>query len=143
MALDEEVKSAEKQRYFVGSAKIHLKHLNFGIESTNLTIDSKNVDRLIQVFKLEGCLRLDLEHHIPAVISEQTLHESLAYSRIDSTELHRRQNPPTLLLAENIYLPCLHGKHRIAAARTLLLPGNTWWTVDLYLDRWLTLVIIW
>ncbi len=141
MALNEGANFAEKQRYFIGSAKIHLKHFDFGVHSTSLTLDTKNIDRLIQVFKLEGCLRLDLEHHIPAIISNQTLQESLARSAVDGTELHRQQSPPTLLFPEDTYLPCLHGKHRIAAAKTLLLPGNTWWTVDLYLDSQLNVTI--
>lgn len=128
MAHDEERRFTEKQYCFLGSAKVHLKHLNFDVyesQSTSLTLDTRNIDRLIQVFKLEGCLRLDLEPHIPAIISQETFQKSLAHSKVDNT---------ALLFPEHIHLSCLHGKHRIAAAKTLLLPGDTWWIVDLYQD---------
>lgn len=137
MAYNEEARFAEKQNHFVGCAKVHLKHLTFdlnGSQPADLTIDPKNVERLIQVFKLEGCLRLDLAHHIPAVINAQFLRESLRHSQIPETSLYGRQNPPALSFPDNTYLLCLHGKHRIAAAKNILLPGDMWWTVDLYLD---------
>ena len=31
-------------------------------------------------------------------------------------------------------IKCVHGKHRIAAAKEVLLVGNKWWVVDLYAE---------
>lgn len=137
MAYNEEARFAEKQAHFAGCAKVQFKHLTFDVnhsQPTILALDPKNVERLIQVFKLEGCLRLDIAHHIPAIVNAQTLRESLYQSQVPENTLHGRQNPPALRFPDNTYLLCLHGKHRIAAAREILLPGDTWWTVDLYLD---------
>lgn len=137
MASNEEARFIEQQTHFAGCAKVQFKHLTFDLnesQPTSLTIDAKNVERLIQIFKLEGCLRLDLAHHIPAIINAQTLRESLYRSQVPDSGLAARQNPPALFFSDNIHLLCLHGRHRIAAAKEILLPGNTWWTVDLYLD---------
>lgn len=129
---NEELRKFEKkQSCFRGSAKIHLKHINF--ECDDLYLDPKNVARLLQVFQLEGCFRLDLEHHIPAIIDEDELRRSLQKSGIASGDLFRRQAPPTLDLdTSTTTLKCLHGRHRIEAAKEHLLPGDKWWTVDLY-----------
>ena len=136
--MDEEEKFAAKQSRFHGSAKIHIKHFVFRqINSqlpTDLTLDPRNIERLTRIFKLEGCLRLDLEHHVPAVISDESLANSLRQSGVRVGDLRKRGSPPMLALPENFNLVCLHGKHRIAAAKKILLPGNKWWTVDLYSD---------
>ena len=135
--MSEEERFVEKQSKFYGSAKIHLNHLvfyPFGSQlSTELTLNPKNLERLTQIFKLEGCLRLDLEH-VPAIISNEILANSLRHSRVNFEDLRRRGSPPTLEFPEGFTLQCLHGKHRIAAAKNILLPGNKWWTVDLYSD---------
>ncbi|KAL6716955.1 hypothetical protein ACLMJK_004868 [Lecanora helva] len=135
--MSEEEKFAEKYSRFYGTAKIHLKHLVFQSTSelpSQLTLNPKNVERLTQIFRLEGCQRLDLEHHVPAIISKEDLDSSLQLSGIGVEDLRRRASPPTLYLPEAKPLICLHGKHRVAAARNVLLPGNKWWTVDLFSD---------
>ena len=42
-------------------------------------------------------------------------------------------DPPALRLPARHQLTCLHGRHRIQAARETLPPTEAWWTVDLYL----------
>ena len=123
----------EKPLYFRGSAKIHLKNLQFEIEDIpgGRTLDPKNVARLIRIFNLEGCLRLDMEHHIPAIINEDVLRRGIARSDIRRSEMFKCQSPPFLNLNTSA-LRCLHGRHRITAAKEFLLPGDKWWTVDLY-----------
>ncbi len=144
--MSEEERFAEKQAKFHGSAKIHFRHLVFHQPnsqiSADLNLDPKNVQRLTQIFRLEGCLRLDLEHHVPAIISDDILAQSLYQSGVRSEDLRRRGSPPTLDLPEGFGVLCLHGKHRIAAAKNVLLPGNKWWTVDLYSNSLSALKVI-
>ncbi|KAK3167632.1 hypothetical protein OEA41_010759 [Lepraria neglecta] len=98
-------------------------------------VDPKNVTRLTQIFELEGCHRLDLEHHVPAIIDDKVLQSNLRLSNITSLDLMQRI-PPKLKLPADFNLDCLHGKYRIAAAKSFLyLPDDKWWTVDLYSDR--------
>lgn len=132
---DELQRFEEKQSCFRGSAKIKLKHLQFETENPELLVlDPENVKRLVQVFQLEGCLRFDLERHIPAIIDENDLFRALQNSQSVSGDLFKRQGPPSLYLYSKTTLKCLHGRHRIAAAREFLLPGDKWWIVDLYSD---------
>ena len=142
--MNEEERFAERQSKFQGSAKIHLKHFDFFEDSeipAALKLDDKNVGRLMQIFKLEGCKRLEPEHHIPALIEETVLEQSLVQSGLQLGSL--RDIPPVLELPDNYRLVCLHGKHRIAAANRFLLPGNKWWTVDLYLKSLWKMERIW
>ena len=120
----------QKQSNFRGSAKIDLRHLNFDSDTSYL--DPKNITRLVQIFELEDCLRLELEHRIPAVISDDVLQHSLNTSGFNRNDLFTPGIPPKLEFPAQIALKCLHGKHRIAAAREFLEPLEKWWTVDLY-----------
>ena len=135
MDADEQIRFAEKQSCFRGSAKIHLKHLkceNVAKEDQRLFLDPKNVARLVQIYKLEGCLRLDIEHHVPAIIKESELQKSLSISNVDGVDLLKRGSPPELEFSDDVTLICLHGRHRLEAAKEFLLPGDRWWIVDLY-----------
>ena len=126
-----------KQRHFNGSARIELNKLDFTASqdpSASSYLDPKNVARLARIFSLEGCLRLDLDHHVPALVSDAQLQQALIRSHVEAAALANHQSPPLLIFPESTILRCLHGKHRIAAARSILEPGDKWWTVDLYSD---------
>jgi hypothetical protein len=62
----------QKQYHYRGRAKISLHHLKFEDENVagGRTVDPKNIARLVEVFESEGCLRLEAENHIPALIGE-------------------------------------------------------------------------
>ena len=126
-------KFIEKRGQFYSSAKVHLRHLHFDTSNEASTLDPKNVDRLIQVFKLEGDLRLELEHRVPALIELNTLSTSCRQSHVNRDQLYL-PDPPKLEFPEGFSLLCLNGKHRIEATRKTLLPVDRWWTVDLYSD---------
>ena len=125
---------ALRRQLFRGSAKIRLDCLFFEDDPYGEFVDPKNVTRLIQIFELEGCLRLDIEHHIPVLIEQDLLEECIAQTLIDPAKLLNGDIVPELELPPNTKLNCLHGRHRIAAARKFLLPVDRWWTVDLYLE---------
>ena len=124
-----------KQASYRGSARVDFKFLRFKKTGEQEPfLDPKNTARLVTIFELEGCLRADFEHHIPAVISEAVLHEGLAKSRISSSVLLDPQCQPNLDFPKDTVVKFLDGRHRIAAGRTHLMPGDKWWTVDFYLD---------
>ena len=78
---------------------------------------------------------MDLEYHIPVIINNSLLRESLQKSHIVNRDLLQQNVPPELDLPPDYSLRCLHGKHRIAAAKKFLyLPADKWWVVDLYSD---------
>ena len=125
----------QKQYHYRGCAKISLHNLKFEDENVagGRTVDPKNIARLIEVFESEGCLRLEAENHIPALIGETPLGDCLRNSSVSQAALlDFRQDPPFLHLADGQCLVALHGKHRIKAAENFLEPFDRWWVVDLY-----------
>ena len=129
----------ERQKHFRGRAKIKLSNLSFVRDkNTSLELSAKNVSRLVAVFSTQGCLRLDEENYIPACISGQALNSALERSRLQSEQLSAPYDPPFLDLGD-YRLICLHGRHRIEAAKLFLGPFDEWWVVDLYDDSMLQL----
>ena len=124
----------DKQANYRGCARIDLKFLSLAETHGEAShLDERNVARLVQVFELEGCLRSEIEHRAPVLISELDLQTSLQRSGFAPQSLID-QSQPMLDFPQGTYLRCLHGKHRIMAASQHLMPGDKWWSVDLYLD---------
>ncbi|KAA8647895.1 uncharacterized protein ATNIH1004_006597 [Aspergillus tanneri] len=125
----------ERYEHFRGHAKVGLEHLEFETPLYGSRVyDQKNVNRLVRVFELEQCLRLEPAHHIVAIIDNETLQQAVTLSDVTEEQLRDASNLPWLFLPEGYRLSCLYGKHRIAAAKKFLLPGDRWWSVTLYGD---------
>lgn len=138
MAADNsEAQNCLHQRHaFCGSIKCPIRRLRY--ESINVDprqLDFKNVARLVGVFKLEGCRRLESQNHVPALISRAALHTLLEHipRGQSSLDLKDKDGVPFLVDPPND-LTCLHGRHRIEAAKKYLHPDDKWWVVDLYAD---------
>ena len=133
-----EKRQANLQSNFQGTAKVLLRHLSFPSQQENragdLHLNHRNIARLVQIFNIEGCHRLDPANHIPVLIDEDSLQQSLVQSGLTKVDLLKKHTPPLLRLEETAVLDCLHGRHRIAAAHEFLLPVDKWWAVDLYFD---------
>lgn len=115
---DEQSLFRRKRAHFKGSAKVPLSLLRSDASST-FTLDEKNVLRLVQIFKLEECHRLDPTHHVPATISHQSLEEALQNAGQEHHILMDSDDPP-LIRPEG--LTVLHGRHRLKAAQIYLDP---------------------
>lgn len=126
--LNEEISSSLQ-----GTAKVALNFLSFddpdGHEDVR-DLDRDNVERLVKIFELEGCNRLDPTHSIPGSISADALKSSLQHSQLTMEDLTRAQ-PPALHLPSGAQIECLQGKHRVAALRGFK-KLHHWWTVRLY-----------
>jgi hypothetical protein len=73
-------------------------------------------------------------NRIPAIIEDTILQTGLEQLAIntDAFKALSNSNPPTLDLGRDVKLECLHGQHRILAAKEFLAPSKRWWVVDLY-----------
>ena len=113
-----------------GTAKVALDSLSFDPLDQP---DRHNVERLVKMFRIEGCNRLNPIHFVSGAVAADVLQASLAYSNLTADDL-RSSTPPTLRLPHGAQIDCLHGKHRVAALREsrYLSP---WWTVRLYVGR--------
>jgi hypothetical protein len=132
----------ETQTYFRGSAKIAIRSLEFGSQEREgvRLLEGKNVSRLLKIFETEGCDRLDPEHHIAALIGQDAFNRALQISRLErATLMDREEVPPRLELDADDRITCLHGQHRIEAAKQYLNGSDKWWIVDLYLEGIVTI----
>ena len=144
-AREEEIQlEVEKRLKFQGTARIGLHHLNFPRDDAK-GLHRKNVDRLKAIYQQHGCRRLEVQHHIPAIVDEGSLNVAIAAAGISPTTLAR---PPTadgypeLVLPNGHRLECLHGRHRIQAGKEFLPARDQWWTVDLYLTGMMELCLV-
>ena len=133
ISLQDQKLAAERRLKYRGTAIIRLESLHFPCDATR-ELNRKNVDRLKKCFRKEGCRRLEVENHIPATIDESRLQEAVTASGFRSNDLltNQREGYPELKLPPSYRLTCLHGQHRIQAAREVLAQRNAWWAVDLY-----------
>ena len=138
-ALEEESKNEEEKSIkYKGTAHIRLKWLHFRWNEPR-ELNSKIVQDLISCFQ-KDCRRLDIRNHIPALINQQDLDSALRVSKILKGVLptNSQHEYPELDFWAGYQLECLHGRHRIQAAKQVLSPPNKWWTVDLYLTGMIT-----
>lgn len=130
-AIDERV-YRDKLAKYLGSARVWITHLDFPYPSRQ--INRRIITQLKRDFDGEGCIKEQPDHRIPAVIDNSVLRAGLQRLAI-STETFRatsKDNPPQLHLGSGIKLECLHGQHRVVAAKEHLVPSLRWWIVDLY-----------
>lgn len=134
----EVISSDERQIYYKGMAKIKLGHLVFdnGDVKGGRCLDKRNVRRLVEVFRIEGCKPYEPEHRISALVSRQQLQEALDLSGILETDLRQQQSSPRELhFNTDRVLQCLYGKHRIEAAQIFHEDSrDKWWIIELYDD---------
>lgn len=127
--------AAERSRAYRGAAKVQIRHVLF--EDNNQLgarpVDPKNVARLLKIYELEGCFRLEPEHHVPVLISSEALSAALRAAQLEAGSLMTCGEPPSLDLP---YFPIvgLHGIHRLKAANQHLDPDDKWWVVNFYLN---------
>ena len=124
MALQEESElEREKGIKYRGTARIRLKWLCFQRKG----FDVKNVQHLMSCFQ-KDCRRLDIRNHIPAVISQEDLDSALQVSDIPHGIMLTvsREEYSELGFWIGYQLECLHGRHRIRAAKHCLLPSDKW-----------------
>lgn len=120
---------AEKKIEFLGTARVALRWLHF----TDGFINLKHVRKLQSIFR-KDCQRIDVHNHVPAVIDQQYLARALREANISANVLLKTvvKDLPNLDFWPGFQLECLHGKHRIKAAKDVLLLSDAWWIVDFY-----------
>lgn len=129
-----------------GSALVRFEYLNWNeyLEQNEAKRpDPEHVEHIKRIFRKEGCRRLQVRRHIPAVVDQHRLDVALE-------DAQRKGRWKTGTLPSNVAtidtqdgypelefpggIECLHGRHRIQAGREWLPPTEKWWIVDLYLS---------
>ncbi|KAJ5588730.1 hypothetical protein N7537_011408 [Penicillium hordei] len=132
---EEEVQLAsERQLKYIGTAKVNISQIQFDPPLPR-DLDDKNLDRLRRVFRQNHCRRLDVDNHVPAIVSPHDLANALRKANVSQQSLlttDARQLPRISFLEGQLL--GLHGRHRVQAGAEVLPPADRWWTVDLYSD---------
>ncbi|KAF2680659.1 hypothetical protein K458DRAFT_311083, partial [Lentithecium fluviatile CBS 122367] len=127
-----------KSRSLLGIARLRLSDLSF---QETLRSDEhreeldKDTLRLLNVFKLDGCLRFSEENFVDALIEDGSFCEALIRAGLDrptfkkvTTQCSPREIPSLQVLQP---VECLNGMHRIQAAKRFLDRNDQWWIVRL------------
>jgi hypothetical protein len=79
---EQEVWLATEQRLkYLGTAKVNINQIQFEPPLPR-DLDSKNVARLCEIFRKNQCRCLDINNHVPAIISQQDLAVALQNTNI-------------------------------------------------------------
>ena len=129
-----------------GSALVRFENLKWNKylkrDETKKTPDPVHVEHVKRIFRIEGCRRFHVKHHIPAVVEQHQLDAALKDARRNGrwngdtlpsnyAIINTRDGYPELDFPAGI--ECLHGRHRIQAGDEWLPLSEKWWIVDLYL----------
>lgn len=129
----EERLATEGRLKYRGTARIGLEVLHFTWNEPREP-NEKSLKKLKRCFEKGQCDRLT-RNHIPAVISQSQLDDTLRASNVPAERLLINTDPhPELKFPAGYQLRCLHGRHRVLAAQEVLPPQERWWTVDIYLE---------
>lgn len=110
------------QYHFRGYARLNLASIELE-DGDSLEADVKH---LIKDFESRGCLQHDPAYAISVMVDN----DSLAAVVNAQTDLSSRDETPYPHV--DIKAICLHGKHRILAARIALQEHDKWWTARLF-----------
>ncbi|KAF3091829.1 hypothetical protein TWF103_011391 [Orbilia oligospora] len=117
------------QDIFIGTAKVRFPALKFPLppHSGHRFVDKRNVKRLVNIFKLEGCLNADPLNRISGFLCPN-------FGGLQDLKQHSTEFEIPLIELPPSSVECLYGHHRILAAREVLPIVDQWWIVDLYLS---------
>ncbi|KAJ5982692.1 hypothetical protein N7451_012792 [Penicillium sp. IBT 35674x] len=132
---EKEVRLATERRVkYIGAAKVSISQIQFEPPLPR-DLNPKNLDRLRNVFRKNSCRRLDVNNHVPAVVSQQDLTNALRKANVTRQSLLTNDAHQLPRLAFMMgQLQGLHGRHRLQVGAEMLPPADRWWTVDLYMD---------
>ena len=132
---EEEVRLASERRLkYQGSAKVSINDIEFDPPLPR-DLDSRNLDRICQIFRKNRCRRLDVENRIPVIVARNDLSTALEQAEVTAGALMTKsaEHLPSLRFPSG-KLRGLHGRHRAQAGSMVLAPIDRWWAVDLYFD---------
>lgn len=90
-------------------------------EKNKLFLNFKNIVCLIRMYQFENCLKLNIEHHVSAIIKKKNLQKNFKISNVDFAKLFTREISSKFEFSKNVNLICLHKQHRFETIKKFLL----------------------
>ena len=133
--MSKESLSHEESLRFRGLARVDLDTLKFDFASSHGHRDTwdKNVKRLVNVFRTEGCKRDETANFVKVRVNQGQLDASFA----SQSTILPQQPPKDWKACPVLQLPsidCLNGHHRVLAARQYLDRNDQWWVARVYTE---------
>jgi hypothetical protein len=124
--------SKDKAAKYLGTALVSIAHLTFPHPCRQ--IDRKVIEQLKRDFEGEGCLNEDISNGVPVMIDNETFHAGLEKLAMTAGDFKAASKTALLRFQLNYgtKLECLHGQHRVLAAKEFLSSARSWWSADLY-----------
>ena len=123
---EDEAISLRRERVFLGTFRVRLDNISLPALTNH---EIRHAKRLEDIFKVQGCFRLDPRNRAEATIDSPTWE---VVSNRGLMEPQRRRVPPELHIGMNESVMCFSGKCRLTAAKGILEGVNRWWPVILY-----------
>jgi hypothetical protein len=116
----------------LGLARVPLSCLTFPDEIAEGRRDEseENIQRLLRIYRLEGCDRAEERHFIKGYTTEAVAEELAKEKPKDFTN---ENDAPIPLIT--VPVSCAEGLHRIKAAELFLEGGDKWWVVKLHNEQ--------
>lgn len=111
------------QHYYKGTFRVPLASIK--PPSLSRGVDEKNIKRLVEIFEKEGCLRSKKENFVQVLVEPDQLAKVDIISFLENSQFTVMFPPKSL--------ECIHGWHRLLAARKLPFDEH-WWPVDIYVQ---------
>ena len=134
LAQEEEVQlEVKKSRKYRSITRIRFQWLYFPWNELDEP-DVENVERFKKTI-IQNCRQFDARNHILEIVSQSDLNNAIQIAESFTEALFNSASNdyPELVFPPGFRLECLHGRHRILAAKEALHSLNKWWTVDFYL----------
>lgn len=114
-----------KDAHFRGSFRVRLDCLTFEEDSFRRMMDDRrNVPRMQQILKIQGCLRLDSKYHVPVQIS------AADWEKLEARPVSGQVAELVVPLESSLI--GLDHRDIIEAARKTLSKLNQWWIVKIF-----------
>ena len=122
-----------RNKHFLCIARFRLENLWFGDEWES-HLDQNNVQRLRKVFLVQGCLPQTPVNYVQAVIPTEQIQRAIQASGTSEAAFKTPgEIIPELIFPSDYRVHCLHGRHRIAAAKLVFLSSiKRSWPVEIY-----------
>ena len=119
--------NAELDRHFQGYARVKLENIDF---DSGRDLDDRQVKRLLHIFKQQGCQREDTTNAISILVAKTASGNGPTQQDSSGSGVHSVVSAQLPHLNSKVL--CLHGKHRIYAARKFLKNDDRWWTAKVF-----------
>jgi hypothetical protein len=122
---NQEVRLATERRLkYIGTAKVSISQIQFDPPLPR-DLDLKGLERLRSIFRKNHCRRLDVDNHVPAIVSQHDLTDVLQRANVPQQSLltnNAHQIPHLVFVAGQ--LQGLHGRHHVQAGAGVLSPAD-------------------